>query len=185
MNRKKPRRRLYGWLLVAGAIACMLVAVLCAVALATARGKVLDSVLCLTVILASAGFIAFGVAYLEEDARRFEAAWERLFGVDDRGPGARWERWPRPPRKPRPKVFDEPRDSAFWMRRLAKYYARLARLQEMQAPETIIENERRMIRETIALLSPADALAVMRSWKELASEHVKKARKVPPVDEPN
>ena len=182
----KPRGRLYGRLLFAGVAASGVVGMVCFLAAATVSGEPLESLLSLAFVVSGAGCLALGVAWIEDGARRDDAAWNALFGVDDsRSLGSDWERWPRPPRKPRPKILDEPRDSAFWMKRLAKCYARLARLEELDAPETIIENEQRMIRETIALLSPPDALAVMRSWPQLASGHMKKRRPAPPENESN
>ena len=55
----------------------------------------------------------------------------------------------------------EPVDGAYWIDKLTKRVARLHRLAELDAPTVIIDNEKRMVREAIAKLPPAQALSVL------------------------
>jgi hypothetical protein len=57
--------------------------------------------------------------------------------------------------------------AAYWMNKLSTRLARLKRFKELNAPEPIIEQEKRMIRDAIAELDPAQALYTLRSWPEL------------------
>ena len=52
----------------------------------------------------------------------------------------------------------------YWMRRLTERLARLERLVGLDAPETIIDNERRLVRAAIAELQKSDADAVLAAW---------------------
>jgi hypothetical protein len=63
----------------------------------------------------------------------------------------------------------EPVDGAYWIDKLTKRVARLHRLAELDAPTVIIDNEKRMVREAIAKLPPAQALSVLASWSELST----------------
>ncbi len=55
----------------------------------------------------------------------------------------------------------------YWVDRLAERLARLHRLQELRAPRTVIDTEKQLVREAIALLPPAEALCVIRQWPSL------------------
>jgi hypothetical protein len=126
------------------------------------------------IVLGAAG-VALFAGWYEKDERSFRIALDRLFGTEELlSLGTTWERWPRPRRRPRPEVLDQPRGSDFWMKTLAERYARLARLEAVAAPASILERERELIQKAIAELSPADALAVMRVWPELASPRLLK-----------
>jgi hypothetical protein len=73
-----------------------------------------------------------------------------------------------PPEEPADDGEEVPRDPRYWMERLAKRAARLQRLQEIKAPQKIIDQERRLIGEAIAMLPPRDALAVLQRSTDLA-----------------
>jgi hypothetical protein len=52
----------------------------------------------------------------------------------------------------------------YWIQRLSHRLSRLERLVLLDAPEIILESERRLVREGIAELSPGDAHAVLGAW---------------------
>jgi len=91
---------------------------------------------------------------------------DRIRALDPVRRERRWRAWKqvhdelKPRTKPKPKVPGR----KFWMRRLAERLARLERLVGLDAPELIIDNERRMIRDAIAELSKSDADAVLAAW---------------------
>jgi hypothetical protein len=60
-------------------------------------------------------------------------------------------------------------DPAYWMQRLSARVARLKRLTELRAPDPILENERKLVRDAIAHLAPDQALAVLHTWPEIAA----------------
>jgi hypothetical protein len=78
----------------------------------------------------------------------------------------RWRAWKqvqdelKPRTKPKPKAPGR----KFWMRKLAQRLSRLERLVGLDAPEIIIDNERRMVRDAIAELPKSDADAVLAAW---------------------
>jgi DNA-directed RNA polymerase beta' subunit len=76
---------------------------------------------------------------------------------------------PEPPELPagRAKLEDVP----YWMARLARRLARLRRFRELRAPENIVEEERRLVREAIATLTPREALSVIH-WSPQFVHHV-------------
>jgi hypothetical protein len=90
----------------------------------------------------------------------------RLRELDPARRRYRWMAWKqvhdelKPPTKPKPRVPGR----KFWMRRLAERLARLERLVGLDAPEIIIDNERRMVRDAIAELPKSDADAVLAAW---------------------
>ncbi len=67
-------------------------------------------------------------------------------------------------------------DPPFWVDKLSQRVARCRRLQELRAPQVIIDNERRMIRDAIAQLAPEQALSVLQSWEELSERLAPEAR---------
>jgi hypothetical protein len=79
----------------------------------------------------------------------------------------------------------------YWVDRLAERLARLHRLEELRAPRTIIDTEKQLVREAIALLPPAEALCVIRQWPSLVnhldpkSSHRAAAPKKDPGAAPN
>ncbi len=184
--RLELRMLLLDWPFLAGGVVALLAGLACAGAGMEPGNERFATLLSLGGIALMAGAAALMGAWKERDERRTRIALDRLFGTEElESLGSTWERWPRPPRTPRPKLLDQPKGTEFWMKKLAERYARLARLEELRAPQTIIEAEQRMIQKAIAQLSPADALAVMRVWPELASKHVKKGRPPSPPGESN
>ncbi len=183
----KPRRALLGRLLPAGAFLALIAgAATFPIAILEPGSSRSSTPLSLAAIALLAGAIALAAGWLEEDQWRMQAAIDRFFHTDELlDPGSTWERWPRPPRRPRPKLLDQPTGKEFWMKKLAERYARLARLEEVRAPRTILEAEQQLIQKAIAELSPADALAVMRVWPELASTRHSKRRPSSPPGESN
>ena len=183
----KRRDRFLRWFLMAGAYLSAMLATVCVFVLRERRPPGwLELVLSIGAIVSGAGFFALLTAFLDEEWRVHRKKLDWLYGnAEWRRLGTDQVRWPRPPRQRRPRELDEPQDSAYWMKKLATAYAQLARFEELQAPATILEHTRRMIRERIAKLSPEDALTVMRSWKHLDSTYVKKGRKAPPAEGSN
>jgi hypothetical protein len=93
----------------------------------------------------------------------------RLRDIDPARRRDRWRAWKQVqdeherranPPKPKPRVPGR----RFWMRKLAQRLARLERLVGLDAPEVIIDNERRMVRDAIAELPKSDADAVLAAW---------------------
>jgi hypothetical protein len=90
--------------------------------------------------------------------------------VDPKQRQRRWVAWkqlqdenaakatPRKPRAPRREGRKQ------WMRRLSERLARLERLVSLDAPETIVDMERKLVRDAIAELQPSDARAVLAAW---------------------
>ena len=78
-----------------------------------------------------------------------------LVSVPHRGPVSESRR--------RPQVEAEP-GPEYWRESLAKSLARLVRLTDLRAPVEILRHERRLARERIAKLEPADAEAVLSAW---------------------
>jgi hypothetical protein len=76
-------------------------------------------------------------------------------------------------------------DGAYWIDKLTKRVARLHRLEDLDAPTVIIDNEKRMIREAIARLPPAQALSVLTSWSELSTGMDPQREKRDGDDKPN
>jgi hypothetical protein len=74
-----------------------------------------------------------------------------------------WHEWREAIEKQR-REREAQRERKEWMGKLAKRLSRLGRLVEVDAPEIIIENEHRMIRDAIAELDSSDADAVLRAW---------------------
>jgi hypothetical protein len=66
-----------------------------------------------------------------------------------------------------PELREEPEDVPYWVVRLARRLARLRRFRELRAPENILEEEKRLVREAIATLSPGEALSVIQLWPQL------------------
>jgi hypothetical protein len=83
--------------------------------------------------------------------------WKRLWGRTKKAPPAAP---PAPPQSAAP-------GPEYWVDRLTERLARLHRLQELRAPRTIIDTEKQLVREAIALLPPAEALCVIRQWPSL------------------
>lgn len=63
-------------------------------------------------------------------------------------------------------VIDVPR--VFHLGSLPRYLARLQRLRELQAPESILEAELNLIQGAISHLAPEEVLAVFGNWQDLA-----------------
>ena len=90
----------------------------------------------------------------------------RLRQLDPAHRRYRWNAWKQvhdelqPRTKPKPRVPGR----KYWMRRLAERLARLERFVGLDAPEIIIENERRLVRNAIAELEKSDADAVLAAW---------------------
>ncbi len=79
----------------------------------------------------------------------------------------RWRAWKQvheetEPKKP--KREPHVRGRKFWMRRLAQRLSRLERLVGLDAPEIIIDGERKLVRDAIAELEKSDADAVLAAW---------------------
>ena len=94
----------------------------------------------------------------------------RLKNLDPARRKRRWQVWKqlndelqpatRPPTKPPAPVYGR----KYWMRRLAQRLSRLERLVGLDAPETIVDYERKLVRDAIAELDPSDAKAVLAAW---------------------
>jgi hypothetical protein len=110
----------------------------------------------------------------------------RLRAIDPARRRYRWRAWKqvtdelegaaRPP-KPKPAA----RGRKFWMRRLAERLARLERLVGLDAPENIVDYERKLVRDAIAELEKGDADAVLTAWpaavKHLEPRAARRAKK--------
>ncbi|MGH7295187.1 MAG: hypothetical protein ACRELB_09650, partial [Polyangiaceae bacterium] len=77
---------------------------------------------------------------------------------------------PRRAREPRPAPRRRTRlpGRRYWMNCLSKRLSGLERLVDLAAPEPIVEDSRRMVRDAIAELPAADAEAVLRAWPRAA-----------------
>jgi hypothetical protein len=107
-------------------------------------------------VVVSAGGVLLTVQFFRERLRNLDPVRRRW----------RWRAWKqvhdeiKPRTKPKPPVPGR----KFWMRKLAERLARLERLVGLDAPELIIDNERRMVRDAIAELEKSDADAVLAAW---------------------
>jgi hypothetical protein len=105
--------------------------------------------------------------------------WVYLFGrvLQPSAPGA-------PPPRPRRRTRFTGRK--FWMGRLARRLGQLEHLVDIGAPEPIIEDSRRIVRDAIAELAPADAEAVLRAWPRAAKmAETNRTTRTRPEDRPN
>jgi hypothetical protein len=115
-------------------------------------------VLIAAVAFAVLGFLFMGfVLRLEQlniDPARRKQRWEdRKQMIDEEQAQLR-------PAKQAPPVLGR----KYWMRKLAQRLSRLERLVTSDAPETIIEADRKLIRDAIAQLDESDAKAVLAAW---------------------
>ncbi len=93
----------------------------------------------------------------------------RLRALDPKRRRRRWRAWKQVndeqaaamrPARPKPRVPGR----KFWMGKLAKRLSRLERLADLDAPENIIDAERKLVRDAIAELDKGDADAVLAAW---------------------
>ena len=96
---------------------------------------------------------------------------EALHDLDPVRRERRWRAWKqvraemdraRRPRKPKPPVYGR----KYWMKRMAMRLSRLERLAQLDAPPSIIDNGRKLIRDAMAKLDRSDADAVLAAWPE-------------------
>ena len=85
---------------------------------------------------------------------------------------------------------EDVRGRKYWMRRLADRLARLERLVNLDAPEIIVECERKLVRDAIAKLDESDARAVLAAWPRAAGLREPRGAQVPAgkrdgTDKPN
>jgi hypothetical protein len=74
---------------------------------------------------------------------------------------------PPPPRHPRNDMAPDPETVEYWVATLTARLARLQGFHELDAPDTIVAAEHRLIGQAIERLGPGRALSVMREWREL------------------
>ncbi|HEY3819993.1 MAG TPA: hypothetical protein VGL81_22665 [Polyangiaceae bacterium] len=161
------------WLLGLGALVCLLFGGECF--LAVTVGPLADEVRELVVPLAALLLLPASVALVVACRRRY---------VDARHAAilAREARRRSGTRGRRPGTIPH---AVTWRAKLAERLTRLGRLLELDAPELIIANERRLVRNAIAELSPSDAQAVLRAWPHLVPLLDAEDANAPPDEKPN